>query len=337
VKYALRRILVTPPLLLAVSLLVFALTDALPGDAADLRFAKHPEQKAEWRQARGLDDPFLVRWGRYVKGFVTRLDLDRSYLDDEPVGPELRQKLQATFELALCAMFLGVLVGVAVGILSAVFPRTPVDYAGNLLALGGISVPVFWLGMVIIVVAVKVFDFPFSSNRYDPALEERVRDFSTHLYLLESLVRLRFDVFASCAKNLLLPSLTLATIPMAVVTRMTRSAMLEELGKDYATTARAKGLRRRRVVLRHVLRNALIPIVTITGLQFGQLMGGAVLTETVFSWPGLGRYIVASGVEARDTPVIVGGILLVAGAFVLVNLVVDLLYAVIDPRVRSAA
>ncbi len=333
--HALRRILVTFPLLLAVSLLVFALAGALPGDAADWRFAKQPEAKEQWRRARGLDDPFLVRWGRYVTGFATRLDLDRSYQDDEPVGPVLLRKLQATFELTLCAMTLGVLVGLAVGILSAVFPRSPLDYLGQVLALGGISVPVFWLGMVLIVVAVKVFGFPFSSSQYDPALAERVKDFRTHLYLLESLVRLRLDVFASCARHLLLPALALSTIPMAVVTRMTRSAMLEEMRKDYATTARAKGLRARRVVLRHVLRNALIPIVTITGLQFGQLMGGAVLTETVFSWPGLGRYIVESGVRARDTPVIAGGILLVATTFILVNLLVDLLYVLIDPRVRE--
>jgi peptide/nickel transport system permease protein len=335
VSYALRRVLVTIPLLLTVSLIVFALGNALPGDFADRHFAKHPEMKEAWRKARGLDDPFLVRWGRYVTGFVTRFDLDRSYEDDEPVGPELLQKLQATFELALFAMAIGVLAGLAVGILSAVFPRTPLDYAGSVLALGGISVPIFWLGIVIIVIAVKLFDFPFSSNRYDPILAERVRDYGTHLYLLESLVRLRLDVLGSCARNLLLPALTLSTIPMAVVTRMTRAAMLEEMGKDYATTARAKGLPARRVILRHVLRNALIPIVTVTGLQFGQLMGGAVLTETVFSWPGLGRYIVASGVEARDTPVIVGGILLVATTFVLVNLVVDLLYVAIDPRVRE--
>jgi peptide/nickel transport system permease protein len=336
VSYALRRILLTVPLLLAVSLIVFALADSLPGDAADWRFAKQPEAKEAWRKSRGLDDPFVVRWGRYVTGFATRLDLDRSYHDDEPVGPELFRKFQATFELALCAMTLGVLVGLAVGILSAVFPRSPLDYLGSVLALGGISVPIFWLGMVMIVVAVKVFGFPFSSNRYDPALAERVKDFGTQLYLLESLARLRLDVFASCVRHLLLPTLALSTIPMAVVTRMTRSAMLEEMGKDYATTARAKGLRARTVVLRHVLRNALIPIVTITGLQFGQLMGGAVLTETVFSWPGLGRYIVAKGVAARDTPVIAGGILLVATTFVLVNLLVDLLYVLIDPRVREA-
>ena len=331
-KYALRRVLVTVPLLLAVSLVVFALTDALPGDAADMRFEKHPAAKEQWRAERGLDDPFVVRWLRYVGGVVTRFDLDRSYLDDEPVGPELSIKLQATFELTACALVLAILIGTTVGILSAVFPRSPVDYLANLLALCGISIPVFWLGMMLIVLAVNVFDFGFSSNRYDPDLD--VSGFNTHLFLLESLVRLRFDVFLSCARNLLLPSLALSTIPMAVITRMTRSSMLEEMGKDYATTARAKGLPATRVVLRHILRNALIPILTITGLQFGQLMGGAVLTESVFSWPGLGRYIVDNGVEARDTPVIVGGILLVATMFVLVNLLVDLLYVVIDPRVR---
>ena len=334
-KYVLRRVLVTFPLLLAVSLAVFALTDALPGDAADMRFEKHPALKEEWRQKRGLNDPFIQRWARYVGGIVTDFDFDRSYLDDEPVGPELSIKAQATFELTVCALVLAVLVGMTVGILSAVFPRSPIDYLANVLALCGISIPVFWLAMILIVLAVNVFDFGFSSNRYDPDLT--VTEFTTHLYLFESLVRLRWDVLSSCARNLLLPSLALATIPMAVITRMTRSSMLEEMGKDYATTARAKGLPRRRVVLRHVLRNALIPITTITGLQFGQLMGGAVLTETVFSWPGLGRYIVDAGVEARDTPIIVGGILLVATMFVLVNLIVDLLYTVIDPRVRREA
>jgi peptide/nickel transport system permease protein len=334
VSYALRRILITVPLLVVVSVLVLGIMDALPGDAADMRFEKHPEQMAAWRKIRGLDDPFVVRWWRYVKGILTGLDLDRSYMNDEPVGPQLVQKFQATFELALCAMVVGVLAGLAVGILSATFPRSPLDYAGSVLALGGISVPIFWLGMMVIVVAVRL-GFPHSSSRCDPALS--LEGFRTHLYLLESLVRLRFDVFASCARHLLLPTIALSTIPMAVVTRMTRSAMLEEMGKDYATTARAKGLRPRQVILRHVLRNALIPIVTVTGLQFGQLMGGAVLTETVFGWPGLGSYIVQRGVGDRDTPVIAGGILLVATTFILVNLLVDLLYLAIDPRVRGRA
>jgi peptide/nickel transport system permease protein len=334
VIYAFRRILLAVPLLLAVSLLVFALADALPGDAAQARFERHPERMEAWREQRGLDDPFLERWGRYVGGVVTRFDLGASYLDDRPVGAELAAKLQATFELTLAALLLAVAVGVAVGVLSACFPRTPLDALGSLLALLGISFPVFWLGMLLIVFAVNVLGYPFSSNRFDPALD--VSGFATDLYLLESLFRLRLDVLASCAKNLLLPALALSTIPMAVVTRMTRSAMLDEIRKDYVTTARAKGLPRRAVVLKHVLRNALIPITTVTGLQFGNLMGGAVLTETVFSWPGLGRFIVDKGVGARDTPVIVGGVLLVAGVFVLVNLAVDLLYAAIDPRIRRA-
>ena len=331
--YALRRVLLTLPLLLVVSLLVFALTDVLPGDAADRRFEKHPEMLEKWRAERGLDDPLPVRWVRYVRG-VAGGDFDRSYLTDQPVGPDLLKKLQATFELTIFAMIIAILVGGAVGILSAVFPRSPLDYAGSLLAMCGISMPVFWLGMLLMVFAVDM-GFEYGSDRFHQDLT--VDEFSTALYLLESPFRGRFDVFFSCLKHLLLPGVALATIPMAVITRMTRASMLEEIRKDYATTARAKGLRRRKVVLKHVLRNALIPITTITGLQFGQLMGGAVLTETVFSWPGLGSYLVQKGVLARDTPVIVGGVVLIAGTFVVVNLVVDLLYAVIDPRVRKGA
>ena len=335
--YALRRIAVTVPLLLAVSFVVYGLVDLLPGDPAAARFDVHtnPEVVARWRAERGLDDPFLVRWGRYVRGAVTSFDLGASYRSDLPVAPRLSEKLQATVELTLFALTIAIVVGGTVGILSAVFPRSPIDYLGNVIALAGISVPVFWLGMMLIWFAVNQLGYPFSSNRYAAHLD--ADEYLTHLYLLESLVRMRGDMLASCARNLLLPALALSTIPMAVITRMTRSAMLEELGRDYARTARAKGLTRRAVVLRHVLRNALIPITTITGLQFGHLLGGAVLTETVFSWPGLGTYIVRQGVEARDTPIIVGGILLVATMFVLVNLAVDLLYAVIDPRVREAS
>jgi peptide/nickel transport system permease protein len=336
VIFLFRRILLTIPLLLAVSLAVFALTDALPGDPAAARFDVHANaaEVKRWRDERGLDDPFLARWLRYVGGVVSRFDFDRSYVDDRPVAGELLRKLQATFELTLFALLLAVAVGILAGILSAAFPRSPLDYAANLLALCGISMPVFWLGMLFILLAVNVFGFEFSSNRYSPDVS--VEGFRTGLYLFESLVRLRFDVFVSCARNLLLPSLALATIPMAVLARMTRSAMLDEIGKEYATTARAKGLHGSKVVGKHVLRNALIPIVTAAGLQFGQLLGGAVLTETVFSWPGLGRFIVERGVLARDTPVIVGGILLVSGTFIAVNLVVDLLYGLIDPRVRRA-
>jgi len=331
VVYALRRLLVTIPLLLAVSLVVFGLAEVLPGDAADQRFQKNPALKQEWREKRGLDRPFLVRWVDYV-GDVARLDLGRSYWDDSPVSEDLWRRLAATFELTVCAMVLAILVGGVLGLLSAAYPRTPVDYAGQVVALMGISVPVFWLGILLLTFTINVLGFPFESNRLPLGIE--ADSFATDLYLLESLVTLRFGDFSGCAKNLLLPCVTLSTIPMAVVTRMTRSAMLEEMGRDYARTARAKGLRSRRVVLKHVLRNALIPITTITGLQFGQLMGGAVLTERIFGWPGLGSYVVEQAVDRRDTPILVGGILLIAATFVLVNLVVDLLYALIDPRIR---
>jgi peptide/nickel transport system permease protein len=334
VTFALRRILLTLPLLAAVSLVVFALSDGLPGDAADLRFEKQPSAKEEWREKRGLNEPFLVRWGKYVGGVVGDLDFDDSYLDDRPVGPHLLEKLQATFELTFFALMLAVFFGLLAGIVSAIFPRSPLDYFVNVTALAGISVPVFWLGMMLIVLAVNFFGFRWSSNRVDPILDTST--FTTNLYLIESLLRGEWEILVSCLRSILLPCLALATIPLAVITRMTRSAMLEERDKDYVRTARAKGAGMPRIVWRHILRNALIPITTITGVQFGALMGGAVLTESVFNWPGLGRYIVDQGVSNRDTPVLVGGILLVSTIFILTNLLVDLLYGVIDPRVRRA-
>lgn len=333
--FALRRLLLTIPLLLAVSLIVFALSNSLPGDAADLRFEKQPQVKEEWREKRGLNDPFLVRWGVYLWGVCTSLDFGDSYLDDRPVGSDLMEKLQATFELTFFALLIAMTCGLLAGITSAIFPRTPLDYAVNVTALVGISMPVFWLGMMIIVVAVNFFGFAWSSNRVDPMLD--TEHYATNLYVLESLLRGDWDVLRSATRNLLLPCIALATIPLAVITRMTRSAMLEESGRDYIRTAQAKGASGPRVVFRHALRNALIPIMTITGVQFGALMGGAVLTETVFNWPGLGRFIVDRGIGSRDTPVLVGGILLVATVFILTNLVVDLLYGVIDPRVRRAS
>ena len=328
--YALRRILVTIPLLLVVSIVVFALVDLLPGDAAQQKFEKSPELMAEWRAKRGLDDPFVVRWIRYLGGAV-RGDFDSSYVTDQPVGGELVRKMQATLELTIVAMILAILVGGAVGVLSAVYPRTAIDYLGGLLALCGISMPIFWLGMLMLAVAVNGLGFRFESGRLG---DIDTKDFATSLYLLESLVRLRFDVFWDAVRHVWLPATALSTIPMAVIARMTKASMLDEVGKDYATTARAKGLKERVVVLKHVLRNALIPITTITGLQFGQLMGGAVLTETIFTWPGLGLYVVERGVLARDTPIIVGGILLISTTFITVNLLVDLTYALIDPRIR---
>lgn len=334
--FVLRRLALTVPLLVVVSFVVFVIGSLLPGDPAAARFELHggPEAREAWRREKGLDRPIAVRYARYMQGVVTRFDFGRSYTDDREIGPVLMNRFGATVELTLFALVIAVPVGIGVGVLGAVKRGRLVDYLANLLALLGNSIPVFWLGMVLLLLAIAV-GFRHFNARFDIAHEDVIAGYSTKLYLFESLVRGRFLVAWSCAQYLLIPALALSTIPMAVITRMTRSSVLEEVRKDYVQTARAKGLRPSNVVLRHVLRNAMVPIVTVTGLQMGGLLSGAVLTETVFNWPGLGTFIL-DGVKRNDSPVLVGGILLVAATFILVNLAVDLLYGVIDPRIRAA-
>lgn len=337
--YALRRLLLTIPLLVVVSFVVFLVGSMLPGDPAATRFEQRasPEAREAWRHERWLDRPIPVRYAHYMEGVVTRFDFGRSYAPgDVEIGPELINRFAATIELTLAALVLAVPLGIGVGVLGAVRRGRFVDYLANFLALLGNSIPIFWLGMVLLLAAIAA-GFNKFNGRYDvAAFEDVIGNYSTRFYVLESLVRGRFAAAWNCAQYLLVPALALSTIPMAVITRMTRAAVLEEIGKDYVQTARAKGLRPTRVVLRHVLRNAMIPIVTVTGLQAGTLLSGAVLTESVFNWPGLGKYVL-EGVMGNDSPVLVGGILLIATTFILVNLVVDLLYGVIDPRIRVAA
>lgn len=334
-NYLLRRLALTVPLLLVVSLLVFLVGEALPGDPAATRFDVHanPEAVAAWRELKGLDRPLFVRYLDYLLGILTELDFGQSYRNDTEVGPRLLARFSATIELSFCAMLLAIPVGLGAGIVSSVRRGKFADYAGNVLALLGISVPIFWLGMVL-TLAAKAVGFHHFAARYDEIrFEGIVSGYSSHFYLLEAVFRGDWPIAWSCLQYILIPALALSTIPMAVITRMTRSAMLEEVGRDYVRTARAKGLPGRIVVLRHVLRNALMPVVTITGLQFGALLSGAVLTEKVFNWPGVGTYVLAA-VQSNDSPEVVGGILLVSAVFIGVNLAVDLLYGVIDPRVR---
>ncbi len=333
--FALRRLLLTLPLLVVVSFAVFVVGELLPGDPAAARFDVHanPEAVAEWKHRKGLDRPVPVRYARYIEGVLLHGDFGQSYLDDRQIGPTLLGRFAATIELSLFALLLAAPLGIAAGVLSAARRGRPEDYTANAVALFGISVPIFWLGMVLMLAASAVGWTRFNA-RYDLDYEEVFGAYTTRLYLLESIVRGEFRAAWSAVQYLLIPGLALSTIPMAFITRMTRSAVLEELRKDYVQTARAKGLPRRRVLLRHVLRNALVPIVTITGLQTGVLLSGAVLTETVFSWPGLGTYVL-EGVRRNDSPVLVGGILLIATVFILVNLVVDLAYGFLDPRMRT--
>ena len=333
--FALRRLALTVPLLVVVSFVVFLIGSLLPGDPAAARFELHggPEAREQWRREKGLDQPIVVQYARYMEGVVTRFDFGRSYTDDRAIGPELVDKFSATIELTLFAMSIAIPVGIGAGVLGAVRRGRLVDYLANVLALFGNSIPVFWLGMVLLLFAISI-GFRHFNARYDVMLhEDVVGAYRTKFYLFESVLRGNGAVAWSCVQYLLVPALALSTIPMAVITRMTRAAVLEEIGKDYVQTARAKGLRPSRVVLRHVLRNAMVQIVTVMGVQTGALLSGAVLTETVFNWKGLGTFIL-DGVRRNDSPVLVGGILLVATVFILVNLVVDLLYGVIDPRIR---
>lgn len=333
--HALRRIALAVPLLLFVSLLVFVVGELLPGDPAADRFGEKGSARVveEWRHRKGLDRPLPERYVTYVGNVVTSFDFGESYVDDRNVGQELRSRFAATIELALAALLLAVPIGIIAGTLSAAFRGRVADYAANTGALIGVSLPVFWLGMIL-VLAARALGWNHFQARYDfREYDEIVAGYSTRFCLLESVVRGHFEIAASCLRYILVPAIALATIPMATVTRMTRSAVLEELGKDYVRTAQAKGASWRRALVRHALRNALLPIVTVIGLQAGALLSGAALTETVFSWPGLGTFIVEA-VRRKDSPSLVGGLLLVAATFVIVNLIVDLLYGAIDPRVR---
>jgi peptide/nickel transport system permease protein len=334
--YVLRRLLATVPLLLVVSFLVFAVVSAFPGDPCRLKLGQHASDAsiAECRRNLGLDRPYLERYGSFAGGAV-RLDFGRDFVKDVPVGELVAQTLPATVELALVALAVAVVLGLVVGTFSALKPGGWVDAVGQVLALGGTSIPVFWLGMMMIgLFGVKLGWLPYEG--WSPTVVGPDVDYRTSFLLLESLVRLEGAAFLRALERIALPALALSTIPLATITRMTRSAVLEEVGKDYVTTARAKGLREGRVVRRHVLRNALIPVVTITGLQLGTLLSGAVLTETVFSWHGMGKLLVDS-TSQRNYPVVMTCMLLFVAIFVLVNLVVDVAYHAIDPRIRHAA
>jgi ABC-type dipeptide/oligopeptide/nickel transport system permease component len=286
-----------------VSVVVFVAIRLIPGDPAQLMAGQAATQEVvqQIRQSLGLDQPLPVQYLYFLRN-VVRGDLGRSLFNGAPVVEELAQRFPRTVRLALASMAVASLIGIPAGILAATRRSTWVDTAVMLVALAGVSVPVFWLGLNLILL------------------------FSVRLQWLPSF---GYETW----RHLVLPSLTLGAASTAVVARMTRSAMLEVLGQDYVRTARAKGLAERVVVSRHALRNALIPVVTVLGLQLGTLLSGAVLTETVFAWPGIGRLLVEA-VLARDYPIIQGATLLIAATFVVLNVAVDVLYGLLDPRIR---
>ena len=302
-KYVLRRLLHVVPVLLGVTLITFSLLHLIPGDPAQILAGSDASAGdiAAMREAMGLNKPLVVQYLDYLTGLFQG-DMGRSMSTGRPVLDELLDRFPNTVILAIAGIGVAVFLGVPVGVVAAIRSRTLVDHGSMVFALLGISAPAFWLGfMLMMIFSVQLGWLPSAGYR-TPA-------------------------------HLVLPALTLGTGAMAIVARMTRSSLLEVLRQDYVNTARAKGVREIVVICKHALRNAMIPTTTVVGLSFGSLLGGAVLTEMVFAWPGLGRLIVYA-IGIRDLPVVQGAVLLLALTFVLVNLAVDLLYGLIDPRVR---
>jgi peptide/nickel transport system permease protein len=303
-KYILRRVLLLIPVMLGVSFVVFTIMFFTPGDPAKILLGERApaEEVAMLRTQMGLDDPFIVQFFNFVKKAVQG-DLGRSLVTKRAVAAEIWSRFPATLQLSAAAVLIAVLMGIPIGIISATKQYSTFDMVSMVIALIGVSMPNFWQGMMMIL----LFSITF-----------RVLPSSGYGTL----------------NHLIMPAATIGTSAAAVITRMTRSSMLEVVRQDYIRTARAKGLSERVVINRHALKNALIPIITVIGLQFGSLLGGAVLTESIFSWPGVGRFMV-DAIRTKDFPSVQGGVLMLALTFSIVNLAVDILYGYIDPRIKA--
>jgi len=312
-RYLARRLLLLVPVLVGVSIIIFMVLHLSPGDPVEIMLGSQAtqEDRARLRDDLGLDQPLHVQYVRWL-GHVARGDLGRSIWMRRPVLNEVLVRFRATLLLTATALVISTTVGIALGVASAARPNSVLDRTSAVASLFGASMPSFWLGIVLMVVFALWLGWLPASGMFAPYGGGDVRDLLAHL---------------------ILPAMTLAAASVTIIARLTRSTMLEALGQDYIRTARAKGVVERAVVLRHGLKNALIPIVTVVGVQAGYLLGGAVLTETVFAWPGVGTLMV-QGILARDFPLVQGCVLIVALSFVLVNLAVDLLYAWLDPRIR---
>ena len=303
-KYILKRLLLMLPVLLGVTLIIFTLTYFTDGDPARIRLGMQasPEDVEAFREQLGLNDPFIQQFVRYV-GNVARLDFGVSFASDRPVFDEIISRFPTTFQLAAMSVVIAILIGIPLGILSATKQYTIFDTSANIVGLMGISIPNFWLSMMLVL-------FFGVTLRWLPT-----SGFDTPLHWI-------------------LPSFSIGVSSTAIIMRMTRSSMLEVLRQDYIRTARAKGQKESKIIIRHALKNALIPVITVVGIEVGVLLGGAILTENIFSINGIGRYMVDS-IQTRDYPVIQGAVLLIASVFSFVNLIVDIIYAYVDPRIKT--
>jgi ABC-type dipeptide/oligopeptide/nickel transport system permease component len=335
VKYILKRLALLVPTLFGVVTLVFAMIALSPGDPARVMLGERATKETveRLRHDLGLDRPLIEQYTSYLKR-VAVLDFQRSIKTGQKVIDEIGARFPATIELSICAMAFAAGLGILLGVLSATRKNTWIDYGSMVAALTGVSMPIFWLGLVLMLVFSIALNLLPTGGRIDLRLYFTP---VTGFYVIDSLILLIREgnaaYLGSTLRHLILPSVTLGTIPMAIIARITRSSMLEVLKQDYIRTARAAGIPERWVVYRYALRNALLPVVTVIGLEFGLLLSGAILTETVFAWPGIGKWIY-NAIEARDYPAVQGGIVVIAVTFVAINLLVDILYSVINPKIR---
>lgn len=347
IRFTVRRLISLIPTLLGVSIIVFLFLRLIPGDPAVAMLGEHAaeENVARIREQFGLNrplffDPQALKEGdvdgffdsQYIRylGRLLRFDLGQSIHRRIPIAETLKERFPATVELATAAMILAVFFGVPAGIVAAARRNSPLDFGTMLGALIGVSMPIYWLGLMLIMLFAVTLDWLPVSGRLDPALQLQTR---TNFYIIDSIATGNGPALLDTLKHLALPAVALATIPLAIIARMTRSSMLEVLQQDYIRTAHAKGLRERVVLTRHALKNAFLPVITIIGLQTGNLLAGAVITETIFAWPGIGKWVY-DAILGRDYPIVQGGVLLIALIFVGINLLVDLSYAFLDPRIH---
>jgi peptide/nickel transport system permease protein len=330
-RFIVRRLLLLVPILLGLSLLVFFWIRALPGGPAEALLGERatPEAVAAIERQYGLDQPVYFQYWHFLKKTAS-FDFGDSITSRQPVLEELRLRFPATVELAIAAMLFSTFLGVPLGFLAAKKHDTWIDHGSLIASLLGISIPIFFLAILLkYVFAVQLGWLP-TVGRLSVLID---LEHPTNFYVLDAILTRNWEALWDAIKHLILPAIALGTIPLAIIARITRAAVLDVQNEDYVRTARAKGVHPRAVDVRHVLRNALLPVSTIIGLQVGLLLSGAVLTETVFAWPGMGQWLVQA-IEDRNYPVLQGGILFLALVFVLVNLIVDVSYAFINPRIR---
>ena len=332
-RYILRRLLNLIPVLLGITFLVFAFLHLIPGDPAVVLLGDRaaPDQVEALRERMGLNEPLPLQYLSFLWNLI-RFDFGKSIITGFPIIEELKIRWPATFELSVAAMLIALTLGIPAGVIAAVRKNSVLDNLTMSGSLIGVSMPVYWLGLLLIYLFAVNLQWLPPSGRISIQVGLSFQPI-TGFYLLDTLIQGDITAFRDAIAHLILPALTLSTIPLAILARITRSAMLEVLSQDYIRTARAKGVLEPWVIFKHALKNAMLPVVTIVGLEFGTLLGGAILTETIFAWPGIGEWIYG-GILNRDYPVVQGGVIFVAITFVLINLLVDISYALLDPRIQ---